>query len=50
MKYLLVIILTVVINRLYHKFVDVVYFSFYALCREWGVCLGISMFIVSLIF
>ncbi len=41
MVWILIIILTVVL----HKIFDVVYFSFSAYLREWGICLIISIFL-----
>ena len=45
MVWIPIIILTVVLHRIYHKIFDVVYFSFSAYLREWGICLIISIFL-----
>ena len=50
MKTIVIIVLSIVFSRLYHKVFDVVYFSFSALCKEWAVCVVLAMFVASFIF
>lgn len=45
-----IIIVAAILNGLYHKIFDVVYFSFGALVKEWTICLCISALICGVLF
>lgn len=44
---ILSVILTIIMNGIYHKIFNVVYFSFKALIVEWFVCYAINMAIIG---
>lgn len=48
--FITVIILTVVIEKLYHKLFNVVYFSFQSIVKECGTIFLISFVVVMLVF
>lgn len=45
-----IIIVAAILNGLYHKIFDVVYFSFAGLVKEWTVCICLAALICSLFF
>lgn len=47
---IVIIIVAVILNVLYHKIFDVVYFSFAGLVKEWTVCICLSALICSIFF
>ena len=47
---ILIIVVTIKINQLYHKIFNVVYFSFVPVITEWLICFFIGAFIVTKIF
>lgn len=47
---IIVIIGAVILHSIYHKIVDVTYFSFAAVIKEWLTCFVISLFLCSAIF
>lgn len=47
---ILTIIVAVILRSIYHKMVDVVYFSFTAVIREWITCLIIAFFLCTMLF
>lgn len=47
--FVVIIILTIVINRIYHKIFDVTYFSLGAVVKEWATCFAIAFFICMIV-
>ena len=49
MVFVAIIILTIVINRIYHKIFDVTYFSLGAVVKEWATCFTIAFIICMIV-
>lgn len=44
-----IIIVTIILRTIYHKIFNVVYFSFYAVLKEWATCFLIAAILCTAI-